>query len=767
MLVKLGFLALFAATIAIIIFCLKKISKTDKPYKTPLAAGMTWSIFAILGVSVVLITGNEFALRIGYTIFFIGIDWILYFLFEFTCKYSKYEIKNNVFVWLLVAALIVDSISLFLNIFFLHAFTINMEIKRIVFLTPYNIHLALSYIISALIMGCLINKMITSPKIYRLKYTSILIIFIAVLIADGLYILSNVTIDFSIIFFALAAVVVSYFAFVYSPKTLVNRSLTLIVENMDDPIIFFSDENECIYKNSAFENFMNEYQKIGLNPKRPFEVWKGTHTIQNKEFSDFSDQRFTQELEKNGKTYSFNIWYHNLRDEKNMFLGTFFQIHDKTKELEKENLQKYLTTHDKLTSIYNTETFYEKVEEYLKYNPDKQYLMICSDIENFKLINDLFGKVAADKFIVNTAKSLKASVTTSDIYGRIGGDRFALLLEKQYFLEDLFIEKINEISHIDMDMSYPVIFHIGVYEIEDTTLPASVMCDRALMAIQSVEGDVHGVIAYYTDEMRETVLKEQRYTGEFKEALSSGQFTFYIQPQIKSGDSCCNGGEALARWIHPEVGIVHPSEFISLFEKNGIISDLDLFIWEEAAKKLREWKELGHQNTYLSVNISPKDMAFIDIYEHFTSLVEKYQISPKNLHLEITETAILLNVKTQIHLIKKLREYGFIVEMDDFGSGYSSFNMLKNFNFDVIKIDMEFLHETLNIERSRKILQSIISLSRELGMSVIVEGIEQESQQKTLSAMGCDLFQGYLFDKPLEISEFEKKYMNLKSSVKS
>ena len=759
MLFKLGFLALFSATIGIIIYCTQKISKNDKPYKTPMIAAMTWAVIAILGVSVVLLTTNELALRVGYTIFFIGIDWILYFLFEFTCKYAKYEIKNNIFIWLLILAIIIDSISLFMNIFFQHAFTIKMETMRIAVLPPYNVHLGLSYIISALIMGCLINKIAVSPKIYRLKYTSILVIFIAVLIADGLYMLSNVTVDFSIIFFALAAVVISYFAFVYSPKTLVNRSLALIVENMDDPIVFFSDENECIYKNSAFDNFMAEYHRLGLTPEKPFEVWKNTHTIKNKEFSDFSDQRFSQELEKNGKIYSFNIWYHNLRDEKNMFLGTFFQIHDKTKELEKENLQKYLTTHDKLTSIYNTETFYEKVEEFLKYNTDKQYLMICSDIENFKLINDLFGKVAADKFIVNTAKSLIASVTTSDIYGRIGGDRFALLLEKQYFIEDVFIEKVNELSHIDMDLNYPVIFHIGVYEIDDPTLPASIMCDRALMAIESVEGDIHGVVAYYTDEMRENVLKEQRYTGEFREALKSGQFTFYIQPQINSQDFSCHGGEALARWIHPQVGIIHPADFITLFEKNGIISELDIFIWEEAAKKLKEWKDQGFENTYLSVNISPKDMAFIDIYEHFVSLVKKYDISPANLHLEITESAILLNINIQIELIRKLREYGFIVEMDDFGSGYSSFNMLKNFNFDVIKIDMAFLQETLNKERSRKILQSIVGLSKDLGMSVVVEGLETESQRETLSKMGDIIFQGYLFDKPLTINDFEAKYL--------
>ena len=760
MILKLVFLLAFLATIAINIVCVNEISKYSKDYKKSLISSTIWSIPAILGNCVILFSNNELVLTIAYSIFYLSLDWILFYLLEFTCKYSKYEIKNNIFVWILKTLLLLDSISLGLNVFFHHAFTLDMQTHRTIFLVPYQIHLGLSYLLSGLIVVLLFYRLLKSPKIYRPKYILVLFIFLIDLIADGIYIISGINIDFSIIFMALSCVIISYSAFIYSPKSLLNRSLTMIVGNMDDPIIFFNEDNECIYQNSAFENFMTNYKRKGFDPEKPFTVWKNSRNLQSKEFSDFSDQRFTQEIEHDGRTYSFNIWYHNLKDEAGFFLGTFFQIHDKTKELERDSLQKYLSAHDKLTGLYNKETFYEKVEEYVKFNPNPNYVMICSDVENFKLVNDVFGKTAADKFLERIAKSMKKSITTTELFGRIGGDRFALLLEKQYFNEEVFIQKVNELSHIDGNDYYPIIFHIGIYELDDLTIPASVMCDRALMAINSVRGSVQEIISYYTDKMREDALRDQKYTGEFKEALSDGQFVFYLQPQISVNNSC-EGAEALARWIHPEDGIVNPEDFISLFERNGIISELDTYIWEEAAKKLREWKDLGKDEFYISVNISPKDMCYLNIFEVFTDLVERYQINPANLHLEITESAFLMNIDSQIELIDKLRKYGFIVEMDDFGSGYSSLNMLKNVHFDVIKIDMEFLKETMDEKRKKIILKNIIKLSKELNMPVVVEGIEKPEQRDFLADAGCDLFQGFFYDKPLTVQDFEKKYLDL------
>ena len=194
-------------------------------------------------------------------------------------------------------------------------------------------------------------------------------------------------------------------------------------------------------------------------------------------------------------------------------------------------------------------------------------------------------------------------------------------------------------------------------------------------------------------------------------------------------------------------------------EKNGLISEVDKYIWELACKQLKKWKSEGKEHLYISVNISPRDFYFLNIYQIFTSLVETYDISPKNLKLEITETAIVLDVNRQLELIERLRNYGFIVEMDDFGSGYSSLNMLKDIQVDVLKIDMAFLRKSKDETRSKKILHMIINLSKQLGMPVISEGVETKEQVEYLSELGCDMFQGYYFAKPMDVTSFEQLYL--------
>lgn len=204
--------------------------------------------------------------------------------------------------------------------------------------------------------------------------------------------------------------------------------------------------------------------------------------------------------------------------------------------------------------------------------------------------------------------------------------------------------------------------------------------------------------------------------------------------------------------------MISPGAFIGLFERTGLISRLDLYIWELACKQLKIWKEQGHGDHYISVNISPKDFYFLDIYEIFTGLVEKYQIDRHRLKLEITETAVMTDMKKQVELIEQLRSFGFVVEMDDFGSGYSSLNMLKNIHMDTLKMDMGFLRKTDNKERSKSVIRTVIKLSKQLGMEVITEGVETGEQVSLLTQMGCDVFQGYYFAKPMKISEYEERY---------
>ena len=308
------------------------------------------------------------------------------------------------------------------------------------------------------------------------------------------------------------------------------------------------------------------------------------------------------------------------------------------------------------------------------------------------------------------------------------------------------------------DVSYPLKVYLGVYEIDDPSMPISMMCDRALLALGTIKGDYQKQVAYYDEKLRYNVLQEQELAAGLDRAIREGEIELYIQPQI-TVDGRCLGGEGLVRWNHPTKGLLLPAAFIESFERNGMIVKLDLHVWELACKQLREWKDKGFPDRYLSVNISPKDFFFVDIYKEFTTLVGRYGISPKNLKLEITETAIITDLPKQLALIKKLREAGFGVAMDDFGSGYSSLNMLKDIRVDTLKIDMEFLRQSESEERSRTILKTVVALSKELGMPVITEGVETKDHVDFLTQIGCDIFQGFFFARPMKAADYEKKYL--------
>lgn len=253
-------------------------------------------------------------------------------------------------------------------------------------------------------------------------------------------------------------------------------------------------------------------------------------------------------------------------------------------------------------------------------------------------------------------------------------------------------------------------------------------------------------------------MREKRLVSEFDKALDEGQFVMFLQPQVRP-DGTVLGAEALVRWLHPEQGMIPPGEFIELFEKVGLIYRLDRYIWELAARKLQEWKNNGHENLHISVNISTKDFYYLDIYTTFVELVEKYDISPEKLKLEITETALMMDLDKQLVLLDKLQNYGFQIEIDDFGSGYSSLNMLKDIHADVLKIDMGFLRQTKNNERTSIILRMIIDLAKQLQMIVITEGVESKEQVDHLTKAGSDMFQGYYFAKPAAVHEFEDRYL--------
>jgi EAL domain-containing protein (putative c-di-GMP-specific phosphodiesterase class I) len=301
---------------------------------------------------------------------------------------------------------------------------------------------------------------------------------------------------------------------------------------------------------------------------------------------------------------------------------------------------------------------------------------------------------------------------------------------------------------------------MGVYRIIDKAIPVTMMSDRANIALNTVKLNRFVRIAIYDDDMYQDIVRECELSTEISGAIRNGELTIYLQPQVKP-DGEVMGAEVLVRWEHPEKGMLNPGEFIPIFEKNYKIVDVDQYVWELACKQLKKWNDMGMRNLYLSVNISPKDFESIDVYETLISLVEKYELDPEQLRVEITETTIMQNPEKQIELIGRLRLAKFYVEMDDFGSGYSSLGMLKDIHLDAIKLDMRFLSKGVDDERGRKVLKMTINLIKELDMMAVAEGVETVEEMEYLKKVGCDAFQGFFFSKPVPVSEFEEKYLHI------
>ncbi|MDO4515570.1 MAG: EAL domain-containing protein [Bacillota bacterium] len=412
--------------------------------------------------------------------------------------------------------------------------------------------------------------------------------------------------------------------------------------------------------------------------------------------------------------------------------------------------------YDRLTGLYSKAFFYQRVREQLAEHPEKKYSIICSNVENFKLYNDAFGVQAGDQLLRETADVFRAQMGEESICGHYRADRFVCLQEQN--------EKYaHRIAHGE-DGRYAcivpeknVVMKWGIYEINDPTIPVEGMCDRALLAVDSIKGQYNRYYALYDEEIRDRLVREQTITAAMETALEEGQFIVYFQPKYRLHDNRMIGAEALVRWIHPEWGFLSPGEFIPLFEKNGFIPRLDQYVWERVCAQLRDWKEKGYLLVPVSVNVSRSDVYQARLVDTLWELTQQYGVDPIYLHLEITESAYAENPGQIISTVEALRELGFPIEMDDFGSGYSSLNMLSQMKLDILKLDMKFIQNELAKPEEHSILNDVIRMAHRMRLSVVAEGVETWEQVKRLRAVGCDYVQGYYFAKPMPVQEFEQQ----------
>lgn len=411
--------------------------------------------------------------------------------------------------------------------------------------------------------------------------------------------------------------------------------------------------------------------------------------------------------------------------------------------------------YDRLTGLYSKEYFYRKVRERLDEKPEQKYSIVCFNIENFKLYNDSYGREAGDRLLRDAAEKAREMMGDDGICGRYGADRFLIfqeqkreMMERQNFGEDISAVQPENMRNVSAKW--------GIYEITDNSIPVEKMCDRALLAVDSIKGQYNRFFAVYDDTLRGKLLREKSITDTMEDALNEGQFVFYLQPKYSLSTKHMIGAEALVRWFHPKWGFMSPGEFIPLFEKNGFITQLDRYIWEQVAICISEWQERGYPLLPVSVNVSRMDVYQIDLVNTFMDITQKYGIKPESLHLEITESAYADNPTQLIDTVNQLRNRGFIVEMDDFGSGYSSLNMLNQMKLDILKLDMKFIQNEMEKAVDQSIMSYIVNMSHGIGMDVVAEGVETQEQLERLCNIGCDYVQGYYFAKPMPVSQYEE-----------
>lgn len=425
---------------------------------------------------------------------------------------------------------------------------------------------------------------------------------------------------------------------------------------------------------------------------------------------------------------------------------TTMQVHKK----DYEKLQKRVQQ-DELTGVYNRSYFYKKVREMVD-NTEESMCIVLMDISNFKVVNDLYGMETGDKLLRFIAQELlRLGERKEFIVSRFTGDHFYMCMRKADFYEITFPRRFKTfLEDIEIKVTY------GVFMIEDQRdIPVNIMCDRANMAAHDKERQKLEYIRYYSDEERMQMLREQEIENDMEKALEARQFCVYVQPKYDVRDGKIVGGEALARWVHPSKGMVPPVEFISIFERNGFILRLDYYMWEETCRLLAGLKEKGLGGKPISINVSRAHFYGVELQDKLQELVAKYQLEPSDLELEITETICAEDPDIIYKKIRDLQEVGFKVAMDDFGSGYSSLNMLKEMPLDIIKMDLKFLDGGDNEEKSRNILQTLITLAHSMGLSVVVEGVETKEQVEFLRRIGSYYVQGYYFSRPVDCGTYE------------
>ncbi|MEG1584002.1 MAG: EAL domain-containing protein, partial [Anaerovorax sp.] len=418
---------------------------------------------------------------------------------------------------------------------------------------------------------------------------------------------------------------------------------------------------------------------------------------------------------------------------------------------------------DPVTDGNTIQRFYDLAAIALQDAEECEYALVYTNIKKFKVLNEQFGRSACDATLRSIENAIAIDLKSPECVGHLFADNFCVLIK--YGGEEEMTERFrrwhqlsSQITEKNGALWLPLILEFGVYIIDDNKVLFPHMIDRAKLALSETTVEILGKLRYaiYDERVRRLLLREKQLEDMMEEALENCEFEVYLQPKYHTKDEKIGGAEALVRWNSQTEGMIYPDEFISLFEKNGFIVPLDFWVFEQTCKALRRWIDAGFEPVKISVNCSRIHLKNPQFLDQYCIIAEKCNVSPEYLEIELTENTVFEDVEHLTHTIERIHQAGFGCSMDDFGSGYSSLNLIQDIPVDTLKLDRIFFRDGVKNEiRTESVIASIISMAKALAMKTVAEGVERREQVDMLKRLDCDYIQGYYFAKPMPIGEFE------------